>query len=374
MGKIFTVILLLALFCVSAGCVTSPADSGDGMITITDSAGRVVTLPDDPQRIAVSGSGSSRYFAYLNVTDRLVAIDYQDSSLLVLDGETRPYMLAHPEIKDLPALGSAKGVVDAERLLAANPDVLFMAGYDDTVIQLANEIQEKTGIPVVLFYSGDYVTNEDKVASSLRLIGTILHADERAEDVIQYFADVRVDLETRTAGIVDADKPSVYIGGISYSGTHGIDGTDPTYYPFTVLHAKNVASVMNATTSTGYAATSKEQILAWDADIIFVDLNTMEAAGGGGIYELQTDPSYQELTAVKTGQVYAVNPHTSMGTNHETSMANAYYIGTILYPEQFEDIDPAAKANEIYTFIDGAPVYEQLKANMKGLSYQKVEI
>jgi iron complex transport system substrate-binding protein len=98
----------------------------------------------------------------------------------------------------------------------------------------------------------------------------------------------------------------------------------------------------------------------------------MSAAGGGGISELQNDPSYQELTAVRTGEVYAVNPHTSMGTNHETSMANAYYIGTILYPGRFADIDPAAKADEIYTFIDGAPVYEQLKANMNGLSYQRL--
>jgi len=358
--------------CLCAGCVSTPDEIDNGTITITDSAGRVVVVPDNPERIAVSGSGSTRYFAYLNVTDRLVAIDYQDSSLLNFDKDVRPYMLAHPEIKNLPALGTAKGVVDAEKLLSINPDILFMAGYSDTAIQSANEIQEKTGIPVVLFYAGDYVTNGDKVASSLRMIGKILHVDKRAEDVIQYFADVRTDLETRTAGIPDAEKPSVYVGGIAYSGAHGLDGTDPTYYPFTVLHAMNVASVINATTSTGYAAISKEQILGWDPDIIFVDLGTMNAAGGGAIYELQTDPSYHELTAVKTGEVYAVNPHTSMVTNHETSMANAYYIGTVLYPKLFADINPAEKANEIYTFVDGAPVYEQLKANLDNLSYTKL--
>ncbi|HJJ30453.1 MAG TPA: iron ABC transporter substrate-binding protein [Methanocorpusculum sp.] len=376
MKRIFAVLLLflLALVCVSAGCVSTPQEAGDGTITITDSTGRVVVVPDDPERIAVSGSGATRYFGYLNVTDRIIAIDYQDSSLLNMGIEVRPYMLAHQEIKDLPVLGAAKGVVDAEKLLAANPDILFMAGYDDTALLSANEIQEKTGIPVVVFYSGDYVTNGDKFASTLRMIGKILHADQRAEDVIQYFADVRTDLETRTAGISDADKPTVYVGGISYSGFHGMDGTDPAYYPFTVLHAKNVASVVNTATSTGYAAVSKEQILAWDADIIFVDLNTMKAAGGGGIHELQTDPSYRELSAVKTGKVYAVNPHTSMGTNHETSMANAYFIGKLLYPKQFADIDPATKANEIYTFVDGAPVYDQLKANMDGLSYSKLEI
>ncbi len=283
-------------------------------------------------------------------------------------------MIAHPEIKDLPVLGTAKGVVNAERLLAVNPDILFMAGYSDTVVQTANEVQEKTGIPVVLFYSGDYVTNGDNVAESLRLVGKILHVEPRAEEVITYFADTRADLESRVAGITEEDKPTVYVGGIAYSGAHGLDGTDPTYYPFTVLAAKNVASGMRTLASTGYAATSKEMILAWDPDILFIDLVTSSAAGGGAIYELQTDPSYKELTAVKTREIYAVNPHTSMGTNHETSMENAYYIGTIIYPEQFADVDPAAKADEIYTFIDGAPVYEQLKANMNNLSYQKLEI
>ncbi len=60
--------------------------------------------------------------------------------------------------------------------------------------------------------------------------------------------------------------------------------------------------------------------------------------------------------------------------NFETTLANAYYIGKILYPEAFSDIDPAAKADEIYTFVDGSPVYEKLKANRQGLSYQKLEI
>ncbi len=72
--------LLLCFFvvalCLCAGCVGTVNEPGDGTITITDSAGREVVVPDNPDRIAVSGSGSSRYFAYLNVTDRIAAIDY----------------------------------------------------------------------------------------------------------------------------------------------------------------------------------------------------------------------------------------------------------------------------------------------------------
>ena len=63
-----------------------------------------------------------------------------------------------------------------------------------------------------------------------------------------------------------------------------------------------------------------------------------------------------------------------MNVNHETSLANAYYVGKVLYPEQFADIDPAEKADEIYEFVVGVPVYDQLNANVNNLSFTKLEI
>ena len=103
-------------------------------------------------------------------------------------------------------------------------------------------------------------------------------------------------------------------------------------------------------------------------------MGALTAAGGGSIVELATDPSYNSMTAVQTGEVYAVLPHTSMGANYETILANAYYIGKVLYPEQFADIDPAEKADEIYEFVVGVPVYDQLNANVNNLSFTKLEI
>ena len=366
--------LLILLFCISSGCIGSPSeDSANDTITITDAFGREVTIPDDPQKIAISGSGSMRYFVYLAVDqNRIVAVDYQDSSLFTRSNELRPYLLANPEIKNHSALGSAMAVVDTERLLASGAEVLFMGGASSSRIEVADEITAKTGIPVVMFYVGDYVTKGDQIRDTFRMLGRILHEETRAEDLIQYFNTVEEDLKSRVAGATDEGKPTVYVCGISYNGAHGVDGTDPSYLPFVLLNARNAASGITETSQTGYAKVAKEQILAWDPDIIFVDLGTLTAAEGGAIYEFQNDASYQGLTAVEKNQVYTVNPHTSMNVNHETSLANAYYIGKVLYPEQFADIDPAKKADEIYTYVVGGPVYDQLKANVQSLSYQKL--
>ena len=369
---LFTALLAVFAVLISAGCVTtdSPGDS-EGMITVTDAFGREVSIPENPEKIAVVGSGSMRYFVYLGIDlDDVCAVDYQDSKLNKQTFNLRPYALANPEILEIPEVGAAKGVVDNEKLLMSGADILFMGGASSSNAEVANEIQEKTGIPVVMFYTGNYVTDAEKIQDTLLMLGEILDKEQRAKDLIAYFDAVEADLKKRVAGL--SAEETVYVGGVSYNGVHGLDGTDPTYYPFAVLNIKNAAAEVTSVSQTGYAQISKEKLLEWDPDFILVDLSTLTAAEGGALVELKNDPSYRELTAVKNSMVYTVNPHTSMNVNHETTLANAYFIGKLLYPEQFEDIDPVKKADEIYTFVVGEPVFDLLSANVEGLSYQRV--
>ena len=368
---ILAVAAILAVV-LTAGCVTTDSpQSGDGMVTITDAFGREVTIPENPEKIAVVGSGSMRYFVYLGIDlDDVCAVDYQDSALNIQTVNLRPYALANPEILEIPEVGPAKGVVDNEKLLMSGADILFMGGASSSNAEVANEIQEKTGVPVVMFFTGNYVTDSEKIQDTLLMLGEILGKEQRAKDLIAYFDAVEADLKKRVNGL-SADE-TVYVGGVSYNGVHGFDGTDPTYYPFTILNIKNAASEISSVSQTGYAQVSKEKILEWDPDFIIVDLSTLTAAEGGALVELKNDPSYKELTAVKNSMVYTINPHTSMNVNHETTLANSYFIGKLLYPEQFEDIDPVKKADEIYSFVVGEPVFDILKENVDGLSYQRV--
>ena len=371
LSLLLAVAALLAVL-ITAGCVTTDSPQNtDGMVTITDAFGREVTIPADPQKIAVVGSGSMRYFVYLGIDlDDVVAVDYQDSGLNKQTFNLRPYSLANPEISEIPEVGAAKGIVDNEKLLMSGADILFMGGASNSNAEVANEIQEKTGIPVVMFFAGNYVTDAEKIQDSLLMLGEILGKEQRAKDLIAYFDVVEADLQKRVSGL--SAEESVYVAGVAYNGYHGLDGTDPTYYPFVILNADNVASGITSVSQTGYAQVSKEKILEWDPDIIFVDLATIQAAEGGALVEMEKDPSYRELTAVKEGTVYTINPHTSMNVNYETTLANTYFIGKLLYPEQFADIDPVKKADEIYTFVVGEPVFDLLNENVDGLAYQQV--
>ena len=47
-------------------------------------------------------------------------------------------------------------------------------------------------------------------------------------------------------------------------------------------------------------------------------------------------------------------------TNVDTAIADAYAAGKILYPEKFQDVDLPQKADEIYSFLVGKPVYAEM--------------
>lgn len=365
----FAGLCVLAL-CMCAGCVANGTEASYENITIIDDLGREVIIPADVKTIALSGSGSARYVVYLQAEDMIVGVDTTDNSTNS-NTEARPYMLAHPEIATLSLLGANKATISAELALGLAPDVILYSTEGSTGAAVADEATAQTGIPVVCFNQYDPADEFDRFAFNIRLLGTVLGKEQRAEDVVTFFGDMRDDLIQRTPDMAMTEKPVVYVGGVSNRGAHGMTSTKPEFIGFTLLSANQKAAGIGDTESANIA---KEKILEWNPDIIFVDLGTLNAAGGGALVELKTDPSYQGMEAVLNGEIYTVMPDTSCKANHETSFANAYFVGTILYPEQFKDIDAKLKADEIYTFLVGEPVFNQMYKNTGSLAYQKVDL
>jgi iron complex transport system substrate-binding protein len=70
---------------------------------------------------------------------------------------------------------------------------------------------------------------------------------------------------------------------------------------------------------------------------------------------------YHALKAFQTRRVMVLHPFNFYTTNIDTALTDAWAVGKILYPDRFKDIDLEKKADEIYTFFVGRPVYEQMK-------------
>ncbi|WOX56293.1 MULTISPECIES: iron ABC transporter substrate-binding protein [unclassified Methanoculleus] len=371
------VLLMIAAGCTGTGTTGPTVAPGDTNRTasITDGFGRNVTVPAPLESVVCSGSGCLRYLVYLQGQDLVVGVDDIEKKEQAIEG--RPYALAYgSQFKDLPLIGEFRGKDDPEKILAVNPQLIFKTGSSGTAYGTsaaeADKLQEKTGIPVVAFPYGSLRNDAEKAEmyGGLRTMGQVLGKEDRAEEVIAYIKETMADLERRTGDIPEEEQKAVYVGGISSAGAHGIISTEPAYPPFLWVHAKNVAAGLG----TAHADVAKEAIVDWDPEYIFIDVGTTQMEGGGAIGELKNDAALQGLSASKNGRVYGVLPYNFYSTNYETVLADAYFIGKTLYPDRFADVDPTEKADEIYTFFLGKPVFSDLNGQYGNLGFTGITL
>ncbi|MFT5701939.1 MAG: iron complex transport system substrate-binding protein [Desulforhopalus sp.] len=337
-------------------CLAAPALATATRV-ITDMAGRKVQIPVTVDRVLCSGPGCLRYLTYLQGQDRIVGVDSIEKRRNPFDA--RPYALANPQFKAMPLFGEFRGFDSPELILGLEPQpqVIFKTyknmGHDP------DELQAQTGIPVICLSYGNLASKRQLIYDSLRLMGEVLSKQDRATKLCEFIENTITDLAHRTADIPKSDRPSCYVGGIAKKGPHGLQSTEPTYPPFSFVNANNVAlPPPGQGKPLQHAQVSKEQILAWNPPIIFVDLSsTRLGEKAGAINELKNDRAYQELEAVKKGRLYLLLPYNWYAPNYGSIIADAFYVGKVLYPERFKDINPKAKANEIYTFMVGQPVF-----------------
>lgn len=371
--KVLACLLALGMMAGAAGCGrtaqngdtsaedtqrTETTETAEGTRTITDSEEREVEIPEKVESIVCLNVGSLRYTCYMQAQDLVVGVeDYEKEQSI-----SRGYNYVNYELfQDLPVVGSNEEHYP-EEIISVDPDVIVMSAYDDSD---ADGLQEKTGIPVVVVPGSDSMMDEGAY-ETFRIMGELYGKEDRAQELIDYMDSIQEDLDTRTADVADEEKPTVYVAGVNYKGVHGLEGTESGYGPFAAVHAKNLA---DETGQTGPFDIDPEQVLAWNPDVIFIDFSGLNLINE----DYASNPDYYEqLSAVREGRVYSQIPFRSSASNLDTALADTYYAASILYPEQFADVDPEEKAAEIFEILLGENFYEDLKAN--GYEFRQITI
>ena len=351
--------LLAVVICIGllAGCDSGAVNSQNNRI-ITDNAGRQVEVPETVESVVCVGVGALRYTCYMGAADLVVGVEDHETT----QGIDRLYnYVNHDTFQELPVTGT-NGVPYAEEIIAVAPQVIVMSKSANAD---ADDLQAQTGTPVVVIPGSD-TTLDDNAYETIRILGQLYSMEDRAEELTTYLKGVQEDLDSRTKNIPDSDKPSVYVAGISFRGIHGFEGTEAGYGPFELIHANNLA---NTTGQSGAFDIDLEQVLSWDPDIIFLDFNGMDLINESFV---QNPDYYNALTSIQEGKVYSQISFRSYASNLDTALADAYYAACILYPEQFADVDPVAKAGEIFEMLLGANPYEDLKE--AGYEFRPIKI
>jgi len=293
-------------------------------------------------------SGALRLICYMGMAEKVGYIEGNEKRRDV------PYLMAYPGLREKDVIGAGNNY-DTE-LLAASDAGLVVATFMSAAE--ADELQRSTSKPVFVLEYGDMKDNMDELFKSLNLLGEIFYRTGRADSLIQYIKKTLNDFNARSDR---NDSITAYTGGVAYRGSHGISSTEPGYPPYRFLSVNNVAESLGEVVSSPMnnqenAFIDIEQLLIWDPDYIFLD------AAGEIIWQEEIDkPVLSEtLSSFRSGNVYSILPYNWYTTNYENILCNTWFIGKIVYPGAFNDIDIESECRDIYSFFLGTDVYDEM--------------
>ncbi|TCO05410.1 ABC transporter substrate-binding protein [Natronoflexus pectinivorans] len=343
--------ILSILFVLIVGCGNPQSRIAQETVTITDMADRKVTIPVNIESIVGLKSGALRMLVYMGLTEKISGVE---------DIERRPgraYAFAQPQLTEKPIIGPMHGG-DAELIAINAPDVIFMT---NATIGEANDLQRRTGIPVVVIKPGNLTNQRSDFNKSLKTIGTVTGTESRADSVI-HFIDNQIAELNKVSAKTHKKNETVYAGGISYSGSRSITSTIPLFDVFIFVNAENVAAELAQRSNLPLTIGSTveidiEQLITWNPDRIFVD-----AAGRELVLPQIANgtPLQATLQAVQNNKVHFLMPHNWYSTNFETVLTNAWYVASILYPDAVTPLMFKEKSTSIYEYMLGNDVSEEL--------------
>lgn len=269
MKKLISLLLALSLVLSLGLCAVAEGTA------LTDQLGRTVTLEQTPERIVSGYYISSSALIALGLEDKLVGIEAKANK--------RPiYSLSAPALIDLPNVGTAKEF-DLEGCIALNPDLVILPAK----LKNAAETLEQLGIPVLLVNP----ESGEQLEQMIALLGQATGTQERAEELLDFIAGQRENLETLLA---EAEKPRVYMAG--NSALLSTAGANMYQSDMMVLAGgENVAAELS---DTYWAEISYEQLLAWNPEYI-----VLASDASYTVEEVLADPNLADCTAVKNRNV-----------------------------------------------------------------------
>lgn len=337
MKKIF-VLLLALLIAVSASLCC--AEGSTFPVTVTDHAGRNVTIDCEPETL-ISG--------YYISTSLLIALD-QEEKLVGVENKanTRPiYGLAAPTILELPGVGTAKQF-DLELCASLNPDLVILP----LKLKDAATTLEELGMTVLLVNPEDQQLLEECIT----MLGSATGSNDRAEELLSWCSATEYMLDAQLEG---AEHPRVYFSGnSSFLNTAG-----GAMYQHSLIEAAGGENVAAEISDAYWSEVSYEQLLAWNPDVIVLAADADYTIG-----DVLSDPNLQGMAAIENGSVYQIpGSIENLDSPVPGGLLGSCYLAAVLHPELNGDVQLIASSTDSAE-PQGQPGADVLDALLQELS------
>ena len=258
----------------SAGASATPRAT-NYPLTVTDDAGRAVTVVRRPQRIVSLAPSNTEILFALGLADRVVGVDKYSNY--------PPAAAQKPQISDYSS-------TNLEQVLATEPDLILAAGITSRDVIAAFESR---GLTVIVLNPPTL----DGVFGAISLLGQVADVNGDA-------AKVRGNLESRLAALTARLATATTTPRVFFE----LDATQfftvgPHSFINDLIGRAGGANIA-ADAATAYPKLSAEQIIAKDPEVIVLS----DEGYGATVASVGTRPGWAGISAVKNGRVVGIDP------------------------------------------------------------------
>lgn len=266
------VVSILSALALAAFC--APALAADAAVSLTDMAGREISLDEPVSRIIA-----------LNPADCEILYAIGAEALLAGRGEYCNYPEA---VTEIPSVASG-AETNLEQILALEPQVIVMSKMAQTQEQV--EALEKAGIRVLISDAQDI----EGVYTAIGMLGILTGRQEEADTLItemrEGFASVSAQAGEGRGTVYFEVSPLEWGLWTAGSGTF-------------MDELAAICGLSNAFSDVaGWAEISQEQVIARDPDYI-VTISGYDGQGPTPVEEMMARTGWESLKSVSGGRVY----------------------------------------------------------------------
>ncbi len=353
--KISVVLLLLIMVTSLIGCSSGEEQSLNDQQpierTITDMAGRTVTIPAEINKVYATHSIGT-LFVYTLAPDKLVGWNYE-----LVDSE-KQYI--DEKYYELPVLGRWKGTNSSnlEEILKVEPDIIInMGDLDEGYITESNDIENMLNIPVIMVDGS--IANQ---ADSYEFLGEVLGVEDRAQKLADYSRNVFNNITNKAESIKDDEKIAVYYA----AGLNGLETIPAGSINTEVLDLVGGINIADPGLDKDLKRleVSMEQLLLWDPELIILSSNSSH---NDGLYQdILNNKSWDNISAVNNKNVYEIpygpydwfsQPPTILRT------MGLQWLGNLLYPDVY-NIDLEKETKDFFNLFFDYQLNDEEMSNL----------
>ena len=326
--KNIQLIIAVATFLALNVCAADMAKA----MTVTDMAGRTVTISDTVRKVYAP----SPYGSYI-----LYSIDPSMLAGLIfpIRDENKKYF--PKEVQNLPVIGALFGqgqTANAEVLLKTNPDLLIMWSANRSAInEKTEESLKKLNTPFVYAVAESISDYPDVYI----FLGKVLKREERTKQLSAYCKKTLEEIRVTVNKIPAERRPSVYYA-------EGMDGlstecNDSIHVELLGLTGDKNVHRCHTSDHKGFEKVSLEQVILYNPDVIVAQEKVF-------FDKVFNDPAWQNVKAVKDGRVYLIPRHPFNWFDRPPSFMRIMglkWLANILYPKEYK-IDMVKDARDFY--------------------------